>query len=58
MKHVTLVSRKVPARADLWQDILCEVAGVVVGLLDAKGGSVPLLTYLDEKCQPSTDLET
>ena len=58
MKHIKQVSRRVPAKAAVWQDILCEVAGVVVGLLDSKGGSVPFLTYLDEKCQPNPILES
>ncbi|MCC6486442.1 MAG: hypothetical protein IT364_03005 [Candidatus Hydrogenedentes bacterium] len=57
MKHISLVTKTMPARADLWQDIVCEVTGVVVRLLEVKGGSVPLLTFLDEKCQPNPVLE-
>lgn len=58
MKHIRHVTKRGPAKAAVWQDVLCEVAGVVVGLLESKGGSVPFLTYLDEKCQPNPDLET
>ncbi len=58
MKHIRQVSKGSPAKAAVWQDVLCQLAGVVVGLLGAKGGSVPFLTYLDEKCQPNPILET
>jgi hypothetical protein len=58
MKHIKIVSKRAPAKAAVWQEVLCEVAGVVVGLLGAKGGSVPFLTYLDEKCEPNPILES
>ena len=53
MKHIKGISKRTPALASTWQDIFCEVAGVVVGLLTAKGGSVPLLTFVNDKCQPN-----
>ncbi|GMV94618.1 MAG: hypothetical protein KJ060_03590 [Candidatus Hydrogenedentes bacterium] len=58
MKHIKRVTKGTPAKAAVWQDVLCEVAGVVVGLLESKGGSVPFLTYLDEKCEPNPVLES
>lgn len=58
MKHITRVSKLAPRRADVWQDVLCTVASTVVSLLNIKGGGIPLLTWVDEKCQPSTLLES
>ncbi len=56
MKHIKNISS--PKAADVWQDVLCTVASAVVGLLSFKNGNVPLLTWLDDKCQPSTILES
>lgn len=58
MKHIKHVTKLTPRRADVWQDILCTIAGTVVSLLTAKGGNVPLITWVDDKCQPSTLLES
>ncbi|MCC6797518.1 MAG: hypothetical protein IT366_20560 [Candidatus Hydrogenedentes bacterium] len=58
MKHIKRVSKSKPGSADVWQDVLCTVAATVVSLLGAKGGNVPLVTWVDEKCQPSTLLES
>ena len=58
MKHLKQVTKQSPRRADVWQDVLCTVAATVVSLLGAKGGSIPLLTWVDNKCQPSTLLES
>lgn len=58
MKHIKHVSKSKPRRADVWQDVLCTVAATVVSLLTIKGGGIPLLTWVDEKCQPSTLLES
>jgi hypothetical protein len=57
MKHIKQISKRVPARANTWQDFLCALAGVAASLLTVKGGSLPFVSYIDEKCQPSTDLE-
>ena len=58
MKHIKRISKDCPKRADVWQDVLCTVASAVVSLLGAKGGNVPLITWVDDKCQPSTILES
>ncbi|GMU93816.1 MAG: hypothetical protein AMXMBFR4_28740 [Candidatus Hydrogenedentota bacterium] len=42
----------------MWQDLLCELATAAVSLLTIKGGGVPILTYIDEKCQPNPILES
>ena len=56
MKHIKRVSG--PKRADVWQDVVCTISSTIVGLLSFKNGNIPGLTWLDEKCQPSTILES
>ena len=58
MKHIKQVTKSIPRRADVLQDVLCTVAATVVSLLTIKGGGIPLLTWVDDKCQPSTLLES
>ena len=58
MKHIKHVTRLNPRRADVLQDVLCTVASTVVSLLTIKGGGVPLISWVDNKCQPSTLLES
>ena len=58
MKHLKQVTKRLPKRADVWQDVLCTLATAMVSLLSTKGGSVPMLTWLNDKCQPSTLLES
>ena len=50
MKHVTRISRQRPAGAAAWQDNICFLASVLVGLLGFLGGSAPGLEYIDDKC--------
>jgi hypothetical protein len=50
MKHIACVSGSVPAGANQFQDILCEVAHSTALILQAKGGNIPFVTYLDGKC--------
>ena len=54
MKHVRQISKNIPAPAAPWQDALCVIIEFANALLGAKGGSVPLLDFFDEKCQPVT----
>lgn len=58
MKHLKRITKATPARAAVWQDLLCELATAAVSLLTIKGGGVPILTYIDEKCQPNPILES
>ena len=53
MKHMKQISKKVPAPAAVWQEVLCQVSATLVDLLTIKGGSLPILTFLDAKCQPN-----
>ncbi|MFA6240909.1 MAG: hypothetical protein WC655_08275 [Candidatus Hydrogenedentales bacterium] len=57
MKHVKRMS-KVPALAAPWQELVCTISGVAAEMLGLKGGGVPVVTYLDTKCEPNPDLET
>ena len=49
MKHISTVSRKNPAMAALWHDIVAQTSHVLDDLLAAKGGFVPFVSYLAEK---------
>jgi hypothetical protein len=51
MKHILCVSAKVPAKADGTQDILCEITHEIALVIEAMGGSLPFVSYLDAKCQ-------
>jgi len=55
MKHIDCVSRVIPAKAGQAQDIICDIAHVLALMLEAKGGSIPLVTYIDAKCQVIPD---
>ncbi len=57
MKHVKRMS-KVPALAAPWQELVCTISGVAAEMLGLKGGGVPVVTYLDTKCEPNPDLES
>ena len=59
MKHILCVSGSVPVRADDFQSFLCDIAHQAALIIAAKGGSLPFLTYADEKCQvtPATAQE-
>jgi hypothetical protein len=51
MKHIMRVSSDVPRKAADVQDILCDVSHQFALVVEAKGGSLPLVSFLDEKCQ-------
>lgn len=55
MKHIDCVSRVVPARAAQVQDIICDLVHQIALMMEVKGGSLPLATYLDAKCQVIPD---
>jgi hypothetical protein len=52
-----MISRSIPKPAAVWQDVLCTLATAAVALLTIKGGGIPILTYIEEKCQPNPILE-
>lgn len=58
MKHIRQVTKRTPVHAAAWQDFLCNLAALLAAWMSAKGGSIPLIAAIDEKCQPSTTIET
>ena len=50
VKHIVVVSTKVPGEAALWQEAVCQSAHILMGVITAKGGTVPMLGYIDTKC--------
>jgi hypothetical protein len=50
VKHLRSLSSGQPAQANIWQDIICQFAGVLSALLGAFGGASPLTDYVDDKC--------
>ena len=51
VKHIGVVSKKhMPGKANPFQDVVCEIVHSMAGLLEEKSGFLPLVGYLDEKC--------
>jgi len=50
MKHLRSLSKHTPARAALWQDIVCNINAFLVDFLAAFGGSSPFLNFIADKC--------
>lgn len=50
MKHVQSLTKHVPAYAAPWQEVVCYGSQAIVDILSAKTGSVPILNYIEEKC--------
>lgn len=58
MKHLRPFTKRVPEKAELWQEILCSINHLVFGVVSAKGGTAPISQFVDEKCdipKPNTD---
>lgn len=54
MKHFVCLSQGAPKKADQWQDAVCEVTRIVGGLVTAKGGTSPIVDWIDGKCTVPT----
>lgn len=50
MKHISMVTKMQPAKANDFQYIVCKVADVVNDVLGASGGNIPFLGYIVDKC--------
>lgn len=50
VKHVQTVTKHVPAYAAPWQEVVCYGTQAIVDILTIKTGNVPILTYIEEKC--------
>lgn len=57
MKHCKRITKSLPIVAAPWAEFVCRVSTIWFDILSTKQGSIPFLTYIDEKCQPSEDLE-
>jgi hypothetical protein len=55
VKHAKPVTKAVPSRAALWQDIVCYAGQFIADVLGAFGGASPILGYLTEKCDLPLD---
>lgn len=54
MKHITGISAKGPSKAAVWQDIVCSVTYLFADVVNAKGGTSPLVDVAYQKCNPVT----
>ncbi len=50
MRHINPISKQAPGKADVFSDVVCAVTAIFAGLIDATGGVVPFVEYLDGKC--------
>lgn len=50
MKHVRSITNRKPVLAGSFRSVFCDVIGVVHTVLEAVGGSVPLITLSAQKC--------
>jgi len=50
VKHLTTVTKTTPSAADAVQDVVCIVANAIAGIIEAKGGTAPIVGWIDEKC--------
>lgn len=57
MKHIATLSKKTPVNAAMWQDIVCSITTILADLIEAMGGSSPLVTWIDDKCAIPTPNE-
>jgi len=64
VKHIARISRTKPATANEFQDFICEINGMIAGVI---GFAIPVLEsmlsflesfvgYVDDKCQPTTPI--
>ena len=54
--HIRRISRCKPNGAAEWQDLVCLVSHIAAGLVEAKSGTAPIVTYIDGKCAiPTTN---
>ncbi|MBI4556187.1 MAG: hypothetical protein HY706_01265 [Candidatus Hydrogenedentes bacterium] len=49
MKHIVSITKK-PSQADIVQEIVCQMNHFLVVLLGNKGGTSPIKSVVEEKC--------
>lgn len=50
MKHLTRITQSQPAPADALQDFLCFTAQALNSFLTIIGGTLPITSFIGEKC--------
>lgn len=50
MKHITRISLHRPERANVWQDVLCQIIIAVNAIIEALGGASPIVGLVHTKC--------
>ncbi len=55
MRHVGQISVSRPKPAEEWDAILCIICRDLGEMITAKGGSLPLLDYVNAKCDLPDD---
>ena len=50
MKHIVALSVKQPAKAALWQEVVCSVAVALQSLFNFAGGGFPFTDFIVDKC--------
>lgn len=50
MKHLGSVTKFAPKVANDSQDLLCVVASSIADMVAAKGGTAPMVSWVDGKC--------
>jgi len=50
VKHLTRITKSQPASADAMQDFLCFTAQALNSFLTIIGGTLPITTFIEEKC--------
>lgn len=50
MKHITRISLHRPNRAEVWQDVLCQIVIAVNAIIEALGGASPIVGLVNDKC--------
>jgi len=58
LKHISCVSSRKPRPAELWQDVLCQVVMALNAIIEAFGGSAPLVGLINSKCEIPTPNDT
>ena len=50
MKHLSPLTKRTPAKAAGYQDLLCAIAQIISSFITLTGGTIPGLDYIATKC--------
>jgi len=51
VKHLGTITIHAPRKADDTQDMVCKATHAVADMVAAKGGSAPMVSWVDAKCE-------